>query len=155
MTVSSDHAHAPAHPIRYGGADRPERPLGQSILRGLKCTCPNCGSGRLFKSFLKPVDRCAACGEEMFHHRADDLPPYLVIFVIGHVTVGGFMMTDMVWHLSMWTHLAIWTPITILTALASMQPIKGGVIGLQWALRMHGFGNEDESIDPGRGGHGA
>lgn len=152
MTVSGDHAHDHPHPIRYGGSERPERPLGQSILRGLKCTCPNCGSGRLFKSFLKPVDRCAACGEEMFHHRADDLPPYLVIFIIGHVTVGGFMMTDMVWQLSIWTHLAIWTPITILTALLSMQPIKGAVIGLQWALRMHGFGNEDESIDPGRGG---
>ncbi len=139
-------------PVRYGEAEKPERPLGRSIWRGLCCTCPACGEGKLYGKFLKPVDVCAACGEDLHHQRSDDLPPYLVIFLIGHVTVGGFMMTDMVWQLSIWTHLAIWTPITIATALLSMQPIKGGVIGLQWALRMHGFGDEDESFDPGRGG---
>lgn len=139
-------------PLRYGQADRPERPMGRSILRGFKGTCPNCGTGRLFRAFLKPVDACASCGEDLHHQRSDDLPPYIVIFVIGHVTVGGFMMTDMVWSLSMWTHLAIWAPITVLTAMLSIQPIKGAVIGWQWALRMHGFGDEDESFDPGRGG---
>ena len=45
-------------------------------------------------------------------------------------------------------HLAIWMPITIFGSLALMQPVKGGVIGLQWALRMHGFGgHEDEPQD--------
>jgi uncharacterized protein (DUF983 family) len=89
----------------------------------------------------------------MHHHRSDDLPPYLVILVLGHVVVGGFMLTDMVFILPVWVHLAIWTPITILTALLSIQPIKGGVIGLQWALRMHGFGGGDDREDydiPGR-----
>lgn len=139
-------------PIRFGGPDVAERPVGRSIVRGLRNTCPACGSGRLFRAFLKPVDHCAACGEEMFHQRSDDLPPYLVIFIIGHVTVGGYMMTDMVWPLSMWTHLAIWAPITVLTAMLSIQPIKGGVIGLQWALRMHGFGgHKDELDDPNIG----
>ncbi len=70
-TTSSDQA------IRYGGSDEVERPLGRSIKRGMLNTCPACGSGKLFKSFLKPVDNCAACGEAMHHHRSDDLPPYL------------------------------------------------------------------------------
>ncbi|MCO5730617.1 DUF983 domain-containing protein [Rhizobium sp. SSA_523] len=151
MTISDNHADTLQRPIRYGGAETAERALGPSVLRGLKCTCPHCGEGRLFRGFLKPVDHCAVCGEEFTHHRADDLPPYLVIFIIGHVTVGGFMMTEKVWSLSMWAHLAIWVPITILMSLALMQPIKGAVIGLQWAMRMHGFGQEDESRDPGRG----
>jgi uncharacterized protein (DUF983 family) len=140
-------------PIHYGGMQQAERPVGRSILRGLLNTCPNCGSGKLFKAFLKPVDACAVCGEEMHHHRSDDLPPYLVIFVVGHVLLGGYMLTDMVFPLSMWVHMAIWLPMAILVSLASMQPIKGGVIGLQWALRMHGFGGtHDEDADPGRGG---
>ncbi len=79
----------------------------------------------------------------MHHHRSDDLPPYLVIVIIGHVVLGGFMMTDMVWPLPLWLTFAIWTPITILAALLVIQPIKGGVIGLQWALRMHGFGGHE------------
>jgi uncharacterized protein (DUF983 family) len=140
--------------VRYGDTPDAERPLGRSIMRGMLNRCPACGVGKLFRAFLKPVDHCAACGEAMYHQRADDLPPYLVIFVIGHVVIGGFMLTDMAFVLPVWAHLAIWAPITIITALVSIQPIKGGVIGLQWALRMHGFGGGDDEHDeydiPGR-----
>ena len=46
-------------------------------------------------------------------------------------------------------HLALWIPVTIVLALALIPPIKGIVIGLQWANRMHGFGGEDDAIaDP-------
>jgi uncharacterized protein (DUF983 family) len=140
--------------VRYGDTPDAERPLGRSIMRGMLNRCPACGSGKLFRAFLKPVDHCAACGEAMYHQRADDLPPYIVILVLGHVVVGGFMLTDMAFVLPVWVHLAIWTPITIITALVSIQPIKGGVIGLQWALKMHGFGGHDDEPEdydvPGR-----
>ncbi|MGY5806117.1 DUF983 domain-containing protein [Rhizobium sp. LEGMi198b] len=146
---------SPSDPIiRFGGPDEAERPLGRSIVRGLLNRCPHCGSGKLFKAFLKPADRCAVCEEELFHQRADDLPPYLVILVLGHVVVGGYMLTDMAFHLPIWAHLAIWAPITVLTALAAIQPIKGGVIGLQWALRMHGFGGHDDSPEEWDRGNG-
>jgi uncharacterized protein (DUF983 family) len=137
--------------IRYGRPDKTERPPGRAILRGLLCRCPNCGRGKLFGAFLKPVDRCAMCGEEIFHHRSDDLPPYLVILVLGHVVVGGYMISDTLHHLPMWATLSIWAPITVVTALAIIQPIKGGVIGLQWALRMHGFGGPPDDVDDGSG----
>ncbi|ARM11894.1 MULTISPECIES: DUF983 domain-containing protein [Rhizobium] len=133
--------------VRYGDTPAVERPLRRSILRGLMNRCPACGDGKLFRAFLKPVDHCAACGEAMHHHRSDDLPPYIVILVLGHVLVGGYMLTDMTFVLPVWVHLAIWAPITVITALASIQPIKGGVIGLQWALRMHGFGGESDGPD--------
>ena len=143
MSASQDHDI-----VHYGGAGQSERPVGRSIMRGFLNTCPACGGGKLFRGFLKPVDNCPACSEEMFHQRADDLPPYLVIFVVGHVAVGGFMMTDLVFPMSMWLHLAIWAPLTALAGLFSIQPIKGGVIGLQWALRMHGFGgHEDDAAE--------
>ncbi|MBB3539375.1 MULTISPECIES: DUF983 domain-containing protein [unclassified Rhizobium] len=146
-TTSSD------QPIRYGSSEEVERPLGRSIKRGMLNTCPNCGSGKLFKSFLKPVDNCAACGEAMYHHRADDLPPYLAIVIIGHLIIGGYMATDLVWPMPLWLTFTIWAPITVLAALLVIQPIKGGVIGLQWAQRMHGFGGhgDDEEYEiPGR-----
>ncbi len=119
---------------------RDARPVGQSIKRGLLNTCPACGSGRLFRAFLKPVHHCAACGEEMFHERSDDLPPYLVIVLVGHVLLTGYMLTDAIMPDALWVHLLVWVPVVILTSLISIQPIKGGVIGLQWAIRMHGFG---------------
>ena len=41
--------------------------------------------------------------------------------------------------------LAIYLPMTLLMSLALLQPVKGAVVGLQWALRMHGF--DDNSPD--------
>jgi len=40
-----------------------------------------------------------------------------------------------------WVQLAIWTPVLILLSLWLLPRVKGGLIGYQWALKMHGFGN--------------
>ena len=45
---------------------------------------------------------------------------------------------------SMGLHMAIWPALTVILSLLLMQPVKGGVIGLQWALRMHGFGGRPD-----------
>ncbi|MDQ0320319.1 uncharacterized protein (DUF983 family) [Pararhizobium capsulatum DSM 1112] len=131
--------------VRFEQSQEVERPVGRAIRRGIFNTCPACGSGKLFGKFLKAVDNCSACGERLDHHRADDFPPYIVVTIMGHLVLGGFMATEMMLTLSNWAHLAIWVPITIAGSLALLQPVKGGVIGLQWALRMHGFGDHDDS----------
>lgn len=136
--------------IVFGGehhSGRPARPLWSAMWNGLRCKCPKCGRGRLFASFVKTVDRCAACGEEMHHHRADDLPAYLVVVIVGHVVVGAFMGVEATSTLSTWQHLAIWVPLTVALSLALLRPIKGAVVGLQWALYMHGFGGEEDRIE--------
>lgn len=119
--------------------NRHKRDTWTALKRGLQSRCPHCGEGRLFRTFLKPVDHCSMCGEDYSHQRADDLPAYLSIVIVGHVAVGGFMLTDQSVSWSSWIHLAIWTPLTLMLALVSIQPIKGAVIGWQWAARMHGF----------------
>ena len=43
----------------------------------------------------KTVRRCAVCGEEIHHHRADDLPAYLVIIIVGHIMLGSFMGVEL------------------------------------------------------------
>jgi uncharacterized protein (DUF983 family) len=141
-------ASEPVPVIEFGGSQASDRSLGRSIWRGLKCKCAKCGTGRLFYKFIKPVDRCDRCNEDFRPERADDLPAYLVIMVIGHITVGGYLGTELLFTLASWQHLAIWVPVSVLGALALLQPVKGGVIGLQWALRMHGFGgHEDQPED--------
>ncbi len=134
----------------FGGehhTGRVARPLWTAIKRGFLCRCPNCGEGRLFRSFLKTVDRCESCGEEMHHHRADDLPAYLVVVIVGHIVVSAFMAVEATSTLSTWEHLAIWVPVTVLMSIALLRPIKGAVVGLQWALYMHGFGGEKDLVD--------
>lgn len=134
----------------FGGelhSGRVARPVWQSIKRGMLGRCPHCGEGRLFSSFLKVVNRCEDCGEDLHHQRADDLPAYLVVVIVGHIIVGAFMGVEATSTLSLWQHLAIWIPLTIISALALIRPVKGGVVGLQWALYMHGFGDGDEPLE--------
>jgi len=135
----------------FGGehhSGRAARPLWPAIKRGLLGRCPHCGEGKLFQSFAKTVDTCSVCGEEIHHHRADDLPAYLVIVIVGHIVVGSFMAVEATTTLSTWQHAMIWVPLTIILAVALLQPVKGGVIGLQWALYMHGFGGEADEFEP-------
>lgn len=135
----------------FGGeSHRPKRAARSTwtaIKRGALGKCPNCGEGKLFASFLQTVRQCEYCGEEIHHHRADDLPAYLVVVILGHVVVGAFMAVESTSTLSTWQHLAIWIPLTILSALVLIRPTKGAVVGLQWALYMHGFGGEDDQIE--------
>lgn len=111
-----------------------------AMKRGFLGHCPACNQGRLFGRFLKVTDRCEACGTEFHHHRADDLPPYLVIFIVGHLIGYGILMTETRMEMPMWVHLAVWPALTLVLCLALLQPVKGAVVGLQYALGMHGFG---------------
>lgn len=118
----------------------PVRPLKRSILRGLRGRCPVCGTGAMFDGYLAVRPVCSVCGEELHHHRADDLPPYLTILVVGHVVVTGLLLTERLLRPEIWVEMVVWLPLTALLALVVIRPIKGGVVGLQWALGMHGFG---------------
>ncbi|UVF21813.1 DUF983 domain-containing protein [Microvirga terrae] len=128
-----------------------------AMRRGFMGRCPACNGGRLFGRFLKVVDHCEVCGTEFHHHRADDLPPYIVIFLVGHLIGYGILMTETRLEMPMWVHLATWPALTLILCLALLQPVKGAVVGLQYALGMHGFGadraktNADE--DHARDGH--
>jgi uncharacterized protein (DUF983 family) len=111
----------------------------QAIRRGLRGRCPRCGEGRLFRAFLKVADRCPACGEELHHHRADDFPAYVVIVIVGHIMVPLVLMVETHYSPPLWLSMTLWPALTFALALALLQPVKGAVVALQWALGMHGF----------------
>lgn len=110
----------------------------------MKLRCPSCGNGRIFRKFLKVADHCEACNEEFHHHRADDAPPYFTIFIVGHVIVPLMLWIEMAYRPDLWIHGLIWGPLTIVLSLATLPIVKGAVVGLQWALRMHGFGGHED-----------
>ena len=116
-----------------------KRPVRDAIFKGVKCRCPKCGEGKLFDKWLKVTPQCSHCGEELFHERAQDFPPYITISIVGHIVVTLVLLVEANIELSMTTHLLIWIPLALVLSLAIMQPVKGGVVGMQWALRMFGF----------------
>ncbi len=115
------------------------RSVKDAIFKGVKCRCPNCGEGRLFDKWLKVTPQCSQCDEELFHERAQDFPPYITISIVGHIVVTLLLIVESNFELSMNAHLMIWIPLAFILSLAIMQPVKGGVVGMQWALRMFGF----------------
>src|SRR4029077_1681505 len=83
----------------------------QALWRGLTMRCPNCGTGKLFDRFLKVVGHCSVCGEELHHHRADDFPAYIVIFLVGHTMVPAALAFEIDYAPPMWLHFLIWLPL--------------------------------------------
>ncbi len=123
------------------------RSVVDAMRRGGLGKCPACGKGALFARYLKVADRCPACTEELHHHRADDAPPYFTILIVGHFIVAGVMMVENYFHPNYWVHILMWFPLTIGLSLWILPRVKGALVGLQWALRMHGFGGPD-AMDP-------
>jgi uncharacterized protein (DUF983 family) len=130
------------HPAGSRRSSLPKRPLGQAMWRGFRNRCPNCGKGAVLHGYLKVNDSCAACAEDLSHQRADDAPPYLTMVIVGHIVVPLMLLVWTLTSLPSWVHLSIWIPLTLVMTLTLLRPIKGAVVGLQWANRMHGFGEE-------------
>jgi uncharacterized protein (DUF983 family) len=124
-----------------------KRDLKQAMWRGFRGRCPSCGEGNLFRAYLKTSDACAVCGQDLHHHRADDFPAYLVIVIVGHIIVPLVLAVEQNFAPSYLVHLAVWLPLTLGMSLALLQPVKGAIVGLQWAFRMHGF-DENGPADP-------
>ncbi len=124
----------------------PRRSVFQAMFRGARKRCPACGTGKLFPRYLKVADHCPACGEAMHHHRADDAPPYFTIFIAGHLIVPLLMLVETTLKPPIWLQAMVWPALATITCLALLPPVKGAVVGLQWALYMHGFepGSADE-----------
>jgi uncharacterized protein (DUF983 family) len=122
-----------------------KRNVWSSMKRGFRCRCPRCGEGKLFRAFLKTNDKCSVCDLDFTPHRADDLPAYLVIVIVGHIVVPTALMIETNYSPPVELQLAIYLPFTLIASLALLQPVKGAVVGMQWALRMHGF--DENAID--------
>jgi uncharacterized protein (DUF983 family) len=74
---------------------------------------------------------------------ADDLPAYLVIVIVGHIVVPTILWIETDYAPPVPLQLAIYLPLTLVLSLLLLQPVKGAVVGVQWALRMHGFDEQN------------
>lgn len=122
------------------GTVLPKRSAKLAVKRGLRKRCPACGEGRILDGYLKSHRACPACGEELHHHRADDFPQYITIFVVAHILVAALLVVDDIWpDLPMAFHYAVWPLLVVVLCLWLLPVFKSMLIAYQWALRMHGF----------------
>ncbi len=129
----------------------PDLPAGlpSALWRGMRFCCPRCGSGRLFRAFLKPVACCHACAQDWTLQRADDFPAYIAMVITGHLLAPVMIVLARATDLGTGAICAVLVPLAALLLLGLLQPAKGAVIALQWWFGMHGFTRERRGEKPG------
>ena len=135
-------------PLYPGNSFNPPRPLVAALLRGLACRCPACGSGRLYRRFLKMAPSCQDCGEALHHARPDDAPAYFVMLIVGHIVVSMALSLELNFSPPLW--ITVTTSMLAACALtfALLQPVKGAIVALQWTFWMHGFDPHQQDDPP-------
>lgn len=138
-----------AAPAPATGFVAPPIPVATGLWRGARGLCPVCGEGRAFRTYLGVVDRCGNCAAPLGRLRADDAPPYIVIFLVGHILVPPVFWIERAYQPPMWLHMAVWLPLFAVLCTLMLRPVKGMVLG--WMLRLgfaDGPGEDDDAPAP-------
>ena len=110
-----------------------------AIVRAVSGTCPACGGGKFFKSYLHQVDRCVACDENFGQIHADDGPAWLTIGIVGHVVVpmALFAETNFQWPLFM--SMTVWPLTAVALTMTILPRAKALFIAAIWATKAPGI----------------
>jgi len=110
----------------------------RSIKTGFKRLCPSCEKAKIFAGYLKLKDKCPHCAAPIGDIRADDLPPYLTIFIVGHIVIPLLLLVEAVYHPPTLFQMIVWPTLALALSLTLLPVLKGAVVGLMWSLGMKG-----------------
>jgi uncharacterized protein (DUF983 family) len=99
---------------------------------GIASRCPRCGRGKLFRGFLKVVERCPACGLDLSGADAADGPAVFIIFILGALVVPMALLTEAWFEPPLWVHMVVWGPVILLGAIALLRPFKAIMVAIQY-----------------------
>lgn len=121
--------------------------LKTAIRRALLGRCPNCGQGKLFRSYLKQVENCSVCSEAFGHIRADDAAPWGTIILVGHVFLPLAFLVN-VDFLPTWVAMVMWAACFSALSLAVLPRSKALFLAILWQTRAPGY-KQVEIASPG------
>ena len=125
-----------------------KRSVKTAMWRGARGRCPACNTpSTMFRAYLKIADTCSGCGLHLGSHQADDAPPYFTIFIVGHVIIPVALIVERSYAPPLYIHALLFCVLSVIVSLVSLPIVKGAIVGLQWALRMHGFGETPEDTN--------
>ena len=124
-------------------ADPEARPVGRAMMRGWRMRCPCCGAGPLLRGYLSVRESCPVCNEALHHQRADDGPAYLTILIVGHLMAPLILWSFMAWRPDPLILATVFAVGTVGLSLLLLPRLKGVMVGIKWAKRMHVFGGPD------------
>lgn len=119
-----------------------QRPLGSAVLRGWCKRCPNCGAGPMMSGYLTVREHCPVCMEELHRYNSDDGPVYLTVLIVGFVMSPLILWALVALRFDPLVLASIFSVGCVALALYLLPRLKGVMVALQWAKRMHGFGSD-------------
>lgn len=112
---------------------------GSPFVAGLRCRCPRCGEGPLFRGLLEVRTRCAVCDLDLKAQDSGDGPAVFVILILGFIVVGLALWVELRYEPPFWVHALLWGPLIIGGSLAMLRPLKATMIALQYRHRRDEF----------------
>jgi uncharacterized protein (DUF983 family) len=79
----------------------------------------------------------------LHHQRADDGPAYLTILIVGHLMAPLILWAFVKYRPDPLVLATVFSVGTVALSLFLLPRLKGMVVAMQWARRMHGFGKGD------------
>jgi uncharacterized protein (DUF983 family) len=106
--------------------------LGRTVLRGLACSCPRCGEGRLYAGFITLAPRCTHCGLDYAFIDSGDGPAIFIIMIAGAIVVAAALIVEVKYQPPFWLHAVLWLPLILATTLWPLRAMKSLLISLQF-----------------------
>lgn len=106
---------------------------------GLRCRCPRCGQGKLFKGLLEVTETCPVCGLDLTPHDSGDGPAVFAIFLLGFIVVPLALWFETAFSPPIWLHLVIWPPVIIGLAIAMLRPMKAVLVAYHFRNLRHEY----------------
>lgn len=102
---------------------------------GFRGCCPRCGEGKLYKSILKPADKCMSCDLDLGFIDSGDGPAVFVILIIGFLVTALAMSVQSAFSPPIWVHMVLWIPLITILSIWGLQFSKGIMIALQYQTK--------------------
>ena len=102
--------------------------LGRTLSR----KCPNCGKGKLFAGYIKPVETCSHCEEPLAEIRADDGPAWLTMLLVGHILAPVMVFLMKPDGPPPWVSGLVLAAIAIIMSIVFLPLTKGLFMGIIW-----------------------
>lgn len=105
----------------------------------LRCRCPRCGQGKLYRGLLTIVPQCSECGLSFQGHEQGDGPASLSILLIGAL-VGIFAtIVEIKFQPPFWVHAMLWIPFVVVGSILSLRFLKAAMVAMQYRTQKQDF----------------
>ena len=103
-----------------------------SLSAGLRCRCPNCGQGKLFKGYLTLAASCDQCGLDYGFADPADGPAFFVMTGVGVIVTTLWAIWAVMAQPPIWAQMAVVFPAMIGGCLGSLRPVKAWLVAEQF-----------------------